>query len=79
MVKFSILIKEKKKEKRWNNNCESHNKDDSNEKSCKNNEQQPTQLNIYVFYDSQQIQNYSFTVCPWNVRSNAPLLASQIL
>ena len=55
MVKFSILIKEKKKEKRWNNNCESHNKDDSNEKSCKNNEQQPTQLNIYVFYDSQQI------------------------
>lgn len=55
MVKFSILIKEKKKEKRWNNNCESHNKDDSNEKSCKNNKQQPTQLNIYVFYDSQQI------------------------
>lgn len=55
MIKFSILIKEKKKEKRWNNNCESLNKDDSNEKSCKNNEQQPIQLNIYVFYDSQQI------------------------
>lgn len=28
---------------------------DSNEKSCKNNKQQPTQLNIYVFYDLQQI------------------------